>query len=364
MIRIGSRRVGLPGPNWRGWLSLFSPIRATYLGSPPYTIPVLVVCYFPIKGDRIDIDVTGDVGDPLADVRDRTDEATRTLVQSLEMGSTYHGYKDPAARPSLHYQVVDTIEFLEPLPVCEKVDDQAPMTDYYAIMDRVDIRRWVEDEGVKEVWLWAYHGDVVGLWESNMAGPYGDISNSRRYPDDLPVLSKTYTVYHYNYGRRPSEAMENHIHQIEHVLNYVDGRDETPEEKWQDLLFWGQFVGSDRSHLIVSPRCGWAHCPPNAEKQYDWKNRRYVLTDIEDWTPEGTGERMSINCERWDSDQLEWFVYWMQNLPGANNGITYRGCPLTNWWTFIGDFDGAMDAGLDLVELHWRYPRVASASAP
>ena len=106
------------------------------------------------------------------------------------------------------------------------------MTDYNKIMQRVGIKQWVEEKGVKEVWLWGYHGGVVGLWESNMAGPFGDISNSNRDPNDLPVLKKTYTVYHYNYQRGASEAVEDHMHQIEAVLNYVDGRDRTPPDQW------------------------------------------------------------------------------------------------------------------------------------
>jgi hypothetical protein len=201
-------------------------------------------------------------------------------------------------------------------------------------MERVNVRHWVEERGVKEVWLWGYHGGVIDLWESNMAGPYGDISNSDCDPTDLPVLSQTYTVYHYNYERGPSEAVEDHMHQIESVLKYVDY-----------ALFWGKFVGQPGAW-----RCGWAHYPPNGERDYDWANPHYVWTDIEDWTPEGTGQKKRINSTRWNGDSLTWFIYWMQNLPGANNGLTYRGRPLTNWWAFIGDFDNVMAAGLGLVD--------------
>ena len=143
-----------------------------------------------------------------------------------------------------------------------------------------------------------------------MAGPFGDISNSNRDPKDLPVLSKTYTVYHYNYQRGTSEAVEDHIHQIEAVLNFVDGRDRTPPEQWPSLLFWGKFVGSDRTHKIVHPGCGWAHYPPNGEQDYDWANKRFVETDIEDWKPDGSGKKQRINCDRWGGDSLKWFVYW------------------------------------------------------
>jgi hypothetical protein len=291
-----------------------------------YTIPVLIISYFPVKEGRIDRQETGDVSAPLDTIRSHTQETTRQVIQALETGSIYHGYKDPNAQPSLRYEILDTIEFLEPLPTYDKPGHQTPMTDYNAIMHRVEIRPWVEERGVKEVWIWGYHGGVIDLWESNMAGPYGDISNSDRDPHDLPVLSKTYTVYHYNYQRGPSEAVEDHMHQIEAVLRFLD-----PD------LFWDKFVGKP-----AEGRCGWAHYPPHAERDYDWANRTNVWTDIEDWRPDGTGQKQRLNCTRWNCDSLTWFVYWMQNLPGANNGLTYRGRPLTNWWRFIGDFDAAM----------------------
>jgi hypothetical protein len=315
----------------------------------PMEVRVLVIKYFPVKGDRIDQNVTGDVGDSLADTRKKTTTQTGQIVQSLQEGSRYHGYKDKAASPSLVYKVIETIEYLEPLPTVAKLGPEAAMTDYNRIMQRVGIKKWVEEQGIKEVWIWGYHGGKVGLWESNMAGPFGDISNSNRDPKDLPVLSKTYTVYHYNYQRGTSEAVEDHIHQIEAVLNSVDGRDRTPPEQWPSLLFWGKFVGSDSTHKIVHPGCGWAHYPPNAESDYDWANKRYVETDIEDWRPDGSGKKQRLNCDRWDGDSLKWFVYWMQNIPGADNGLIDNGKPLNNWWIFIGDFDAAMKRKTTLV---------------
>jgi hypothetical protein len=299
-----------------------------------HLIPILIVNYFPATQGRIDRTVTGDVDAPLQDIRRHTVDTTNQVIKALETGSTYHGYRDPAARPSLRYQIVETFEFLEPLPTRPETGHSGPMTDYQAIMSRINIRHWVEEQGIKEVWLWGYHGGVLDLWESNMAGPYGDISNSDRDLHDLPVLSKTYTVYHYNYQRGPSEAVEDHLHQIEAVLGHVDHQ-----------LFWGQFVGKPHEG-----RCGWSHYPPNADRDYDWANPTYIWTDIEDWTPEGTGSKQRMSCSRWRCDSLTWFIYWMQNLPGANNGLTFRGRPLTNWWTFIGDFDGAMATELGLID--------------
>ena len=316
----------------RGWFEPPARLAVQSDWANAWAIPTLVISYFPVRNGRIDRSVTGDVDVPLDAIRRHTSSTTRQVVRALEEGSTYHGYKDLAARPSLHYQLVDMLEFLEPLPSYAKVGHRVPMTDYHAIMERINIRHWVEDRGVKEVWLWGYHGGIIDLWESNMAGPYGDISNSDRDPRDLPVLDRTYTVYHYNYQRGPSEAVEDHMHQIEAMLRHIDPH-----------LFWERFVGKPGEG-----RCGWAHYPPNATIDYDWANPAYIATDIEDWTPDGTGRKQRINCARWGCDSLQWFVYWMQNLPGADNGLTYRGRPLSNWWTFIGDFDAAMAAGLRL----------------
>ena len=107
-------------------------------------------------------------------------------------------------------------------------------------------------------------------------------------------------------------------------------------------LFWGKFVGSDKSHKIIRPGCGWAHYPPNGEKDYDWANKKYVDTDIENWKPDGTGAKQNMNCERWKCNSLSWFQYWMQNLPGYDSGLSCEGKPLTNWWIFVGNFDTAM----------------------
>jgi hypothetical protein len=315
-----------------------------------FLIPILVIQYFPTNGANLDVRVTGDIGDSLEAIRTKTERQTREAIAALEKGSRYRAFLNSNAAPVLHYQVVGHAEFLEPLPTWRKPGHETPMTDYHEILRRVNIKDWVENKGVKEVWIWGYHGGKVDLWESNMASQFGDVSNSDRDPKDLPVLSRTYTVYHYNYQRGTSEAIEDHIHQIEAVLNHFDGRDHTPEEQWPSLLFWGRFVGSDRTHKIIRPGCGWAHYAPNGERDYDWANPRFVETDMDDWKPDGSGKKTLMNCERWGGDSLRWFIYWMQHLPGPNNGLSFGGKPLQNWWVFMGDFDLAKTRDLGLVQ--------------
>lgn len=314
----------------------------------PWDVPVLVLAYYPTAGDLVDIAVTGDWGESLEFTRRKVDSLTTALIATLEEGSRFRAYADPDAAPSLRYRVVGIRELLRPLPTSDKPGHEVPITDYGTIAQTHDVVSWVEEEGVKEVWLWGYHGGVLDLWESNMAGPWGDISNSDRDAQDLPVATRTYTFYHYNYQRGLSEAIEDHLHQLEAVINFVDGRDDTAEEEWSSLLFWGKFVGSDISHRIVDPRCGWSHYPPNAERDYDWANPRAVSTDCEDWQPDGRGAEQVITCRRWGCSSLGWFKMWMRSIPGAGNGLSYGGRPLTNWWRLIGDFDGAMAEGWGL----------------
>jgi len=306
----------------------------------PETVKVFVVSYFPVKGDQIDKVATGNVGGPYLELKAKTERLTKEACALLEEGSRFRGYKNPQSRPALRYQVVGQVEFKEAIPARPKTSDDAPLPDYNAIMGRIGAKRLIEQQGVHEIWLWGYHG-AVGLWESNMSSPTGDVSNSDRDNKDLPVFNRTYTLYHYNYGRGVGEMLENHTHQLEHLLNWADGRDVTPPEKWNELLFWGKFVGSDVSHKIVTnpARCGWTHYAPNSESDYDWENPRYVETDIEDWKPDGLGKTQRMNADRWGRDGVKWRVYWMQAIPGVDHGLTYGGKPLRNWWSFVTNWD-------------------------
>src|SRR6516162_7810476 len=76
----------------------------------PWTIPVLVIRYFPLAADRqtIDINVTSNVGAPLRLIRTKCDRMTRDVVKALQEGSRFHAYKDPKASPSLKYVILNT----------------------------------------------------------------------------------------------------------------------------------------------------------------------------------------------------------------------------------------------------------------
>ena len=203
------------------FLILLLPAPLAFAGKEskaPWTIPVLVLKYFPITedGKSIDSKVTSNVGGPLDAMRKKTDAMTREVIEALEEGSRFRAYRNADAKPSLKYEVVDTIEYLEPVPHDKR---KKGFADYNRMMERAKIRHYVMEKGVKEVWIWGYHSKEIGPVESNMASVHGDISNSHRDPFDLPVLPKTYTVYHYNYERGANMAVHNHLHHVYRKLN-------------------------------------------------------------------------------------------------------------------------------------------------
>lgn len=325
-------------------------LATTFLQAQTDTIKVYVVSYFPTVDGQIDQSVTGDISGPYTEYKAKTERLTKEACDTLEEASRFRGYKLDT-KPSLRYEVVGQVEYQEALPLLPKKEgQQSQITDYGAIMRRIDAEKWVMEEGVQEIWVWGYHGPIT-LWESNMSSPFGDVSNSDRNQNDLPVYGKTYTVYHYNYGRGLGEMLENQMHQLEHLLNHIDGRDTAPPEKWNELLFWGKFVGSDYSHKIVTDpaRCGWTHYAPNSEFDYDWANPRYVETDIEDWKPDGIGQTQRMNADRWDRDPIKWRVYWLQAIPGLGHELTYQGKKLRNWWSFKSHWDQAKKENWTLV---------------
>jgi len=170
------------------------------------------------RQDEIDQTVTSNVSAPVAAIEAKCKKQTLEVIEALEQGSRFRPYRNPQAKPSLKYTVVDTITYYKAVPQHPKKRNYA---DYQQIMARVRIRDWVETKGSREVWIWRYHSKEIAPVESNMASIHGNVSNSQRDASDLPVLGHTYTVYHYNYGRGTDMAVHNHLHRIEAVMPHM-----------------------------------------------------------------------------------------------------------------------------------------------
>jgi hypothetical protein len=325
-----------------------------------FDMPVLILRYIPTQdGINVDPSLTGWTGTVSA-LRAMTDTYNRRVKFMLEEGSRFHGARNPSALPSLGYRIVGMITVYEPLPRGKSLGGGTYYPDYDQIVRRWSGDSWVQSKGVKEIWLWGYHFNDIAPAESNMSSPTtGDISNSARFEDDLPIYDRTYVLYNYNYTRTQNEAVHNHGHQLEAILGYVAQRQDGNSD-----LFWKKFVGQDASGNFVTGRCGWTHMPPNTTSEYDYQNPTLVSSDIEDWRPDGTGQHKMVNANTWGSIPYAWpaadapdalaiteaqfYIYWMQNMPGRNNLISYNGGLMNNWWTFTANWDASIHANTGL----------------
>jgi hypothetical protein len=318
-----------------------------------YTVPVVVIAFMPTDdGVNVNSDETG-VTMSLSDLSDHINEMNTQIKFALEEGSRFHGYKDPAAKPSLGYKVVGCIAAYVPLPrdtVPVPWDKSHVRPDYKRILEILGAKQWVEEQGAKEIWLWGYHHGDIEPAESNMSSPVsGNISNSEGRMDNLPTYSKTYVLYNYNYSRSACEAIHDHGHQLEAQMSYLAAK----QEGNSDL--WDKFMGREAGQWVTG-HCGWTHMPPNTTKDYDYKNPVPVQSDIEDWKPDGSGKKELISSRAWSSlvypwpgadvptqrTEANWYIYWRQNIPGLNNNTPLKDGHLTNWWRFVGDWDGAI----------------------
>lgn len=327
-------------------------------------VPVLVLRYFPDEdGDgRLDLSLTG-VNYELEWISVRLDEVDARIIDTLERGSSYHGYKDSAATPSLNYFIIEKKEFIKPIPKLGGSGAQPPDHNQVLTGEGFDICDYVENLGVKEVWLWMYHTDETYPVESYQQGPHGGLGNGWM---NLPLCSKTYTVYDYNFavGSEPyaeNKPVHNHMHHLERLFGWVD-----------EDTFWNRFAAVTYQccpwmpHWVGSERrCGNGHNPPNSEADYGYWYDTPAESDCEDWSPEG-GTKKSVSCHTWGDYQgcdsctdthydracteSAYYIWWMQNVPGRENGLVYQGKKMRSWWEFFGDFDRAVGVGRGFLE--------------
>ena len=328
-----------------------------------WVVPVVSICYLPTR-DGVNLDPRAtDLQATLFGMYDKVAMMTRQIKFSLEEGSRYHGYRSRSAPPSLGYKVVAMITVTEDVPrdpVAIRGKPNAHRIDYKKVLERFGGQDWVDEQGVKEFWVWTYHYGDLEVAESNMSSPFsGDISNSERREDDLPIYHHSYIVYNYNYERSAAEAVHDHGHQLEAMLSYICKKQDGNTRLWRE-----QFMGYDEKDKVTLGRCGWTHMPPNTAKGYDYQNKTSVLSDIFDWTPGGSGRKVAVSAQTWgelaypwpggivpeQKTEAQWYIFWRQSIPGLGNSIDDEGQTLTNWWEFVGDWDGAIVRNLGLHE--------------
>lgn len=309
-------------------------------------MPTVAYIYLPTTdGINIDVNEVTNVPQSLTLVKQRILETFKFTKFSLEEGSKFRGYQNANAKPYVGYKVIEYVFIYEPLPRGKKSHAPGWHPDFNVIMNRFNGKKIVDTMGVKEVWLMGYDIAEISAVESNMSSPTtGDISNSLRWQDDLPIYNNTYIIYNYNMQRGGNEAVHNHGHQFESMMDYVAFK-----QDGNTNLFWQNFVGRQGNNPPLG-RCGDTHHPPNTTVDYLYCNSTLVASDIFDWKPSG-GATTMVNCNTWASIPYAWpagvshnaesnfYILWMQSFPGAGNQIPHGSRWMSNWWEFLSNWD-------------------------
>jgi hypothetical protein len=199
--------------------------------------------------------------------------------------------------------------------------------DYDAILHEFNIYRRIDRGEIDEVWL--FGPPYAGFWESTMAGPGAYWCNS---PPVAPTerCSRRFVVMGFNYERDVGCMLENFGHRTESIMRAVY------EGKRGAANLWEQFC---RYEEIAPGRasCGNVHFAPNSQRDYDWGNRRTVLSDCDAWLdfPRMDGARRPVDCREWgNGDMRAHHLWWFRHLPaapGTTDGVS------NNWWEYVLD---------------------------
>lgn len=204
---------------------------------------------------------------------------------------------------------------------------QPDAVDYNAIFNQFEIFSLVEKGEIDEVWCFTF--PYSGFWETTMAGKGAFYCNSDPVPN-TEQCSRRFITYGFNYEREVGCMLEDFGHKTESVMSHVFRA--IPDEK----NLWKQFTLYDK----IAPgksNCGNIHFAPNSEKDYDWGNTQFVISNCDDWYnfPNFKGITRQVNCEEWGrGDMREHHKWWFRHIPNANGKIDGI---YNNWWFYLAN---------------------------
>ncbi len=339
-------------------------------------VPVVVISYMPtIDGINLDMDRAPDgfwglSKSTLTQAKNKFKFDFVVAKNSIEEGTRFRDY---GSNTTQQYVDIDVLLYVNVYEL-----DVAPFVrgittiDYNKLFKKLNIENYVDVNGVKEVWIAMFPKEnypsvttttnYINIPESNMSSPLtGDISNSERIQNDLPIYKNTYVVYGFNGHRGVETGLHCRGHQLESQLTYIDKN---------EFLWVSGFTPKDSAGAVINrPRLGNTHYPPNGTKGYDYNNSIPAMSDIKTWKPSG-GTFVSTNKDTWGSIkynflttgpsvgntttnydtniEVKWLIFWWQSVPGYNNNIPYGNKTLTNWWDILYKWDETIKTGRKL----------------
>lgn len=360
-------------------------------GEGVITVPVVIINYLPtLDGVYLDkyktINSNGTWNDSYrySIERAKTKILTEKIIEKkyIEQGTRYHDYGTNTVKPYVNIDVVAYINvsdikyvkvdssMVDTLGNGTKVKSYFYRLDFNELLTRINLKNYVENLGVKEVWFTSFTKEIgeysYGVPESNMAGPYGNISNGGL--PNIPTYNKTYVMYGFNGWRGVDTDLHNRGHQIERQMKELD------------YNTWLNFTKGNAGIIT--------HWAPNSLNSYEYGNKSFAKSDIQTWKPSG-GTLVDVNVYTWlnktysfesqinmiapgafatgivdyskdisypNANQLmgattevKYHVFWWQSMPGYQNGIVDGGKTVTNWWDIFYNWDDAKRTGKKLL---------------
>jgi hypothetical protein len=222
----------------------------------------------------------------------------------------------------------------------------------------------VESREIDEVWWMG--NPYFGYWESCMVGKDAFYINGGVY-DKVPC-KRRFVIMGFNTERGVAEMLHDLTHRTESTMERIYGGWEIAELNTN----WARFAANLKQSGTAA--VGTCHYPPNAERDYDYANKRIVTSTADDWLryPDLTGRRRDFNCDEWigphknrdgNPDYHRNFQrWWFAHLPKAP-GVNADG-RLNNWWEYVFNFNTFDERGRRLRDTKASTPRTGPGRRP
>jgi hypothetical protein len=179
----------------------------------------------------------------------------------------------------------------------------------------------------EEVWFFSF--PYAGDYESTMVGRGAFWCNSPPVPGTEHCPGR-FVMMMFNYERGVDCMLENFGHRTESIMSRVFERHPRGQNLWELFIRYDQ-VAPGQSH------CGNVHFAPSSQRDYDWGNRRPVVSYCESWYrfPDLGGPGRMVDCSEWGGGDMRghhlWWLKHLPHVPGETFGVS------NNWWQYIVD---------------------------